>query len=443
MGEGLTEEIERIYMKKIDADRECDNSHMPRRSLIDFIVEYYMERTGSMSQSQKMVCGILRCLLRAERMSPVYVPAKVQLFARVLEFCELHQALPLPILNAMLLAKLHAQPHMSAQSSPTDTPKEQARTMQEVELQLSVAQAHDAALKALPADITKNALKELFKALARCAQLDERRMSQEFVVMAHLIHHKLQRESAPAFRTLISRAEQREPISTDDFRDALHEMKLSVIEDHFWVPLIAGSSQNGSVSHEMMLENFGGGSRQGLPSANVTESAFLSAVTAAAEVDHADRAMPLKILWERRHEDVTSERLSFTDIKSLLCSADPGLTPPQLHAIYMNAVEFSRDCTRAESDVFPVIGTVLEELGCYGADTVMWEHLRQAVLRLQIFSKETQHVKFAVDFTHHHVDVDPGPRSHKRAQNAGRAAGDRGGGGRSAAGNNQKGKNKR
>ena len=126
---------------------------LPRSELAAFLVEFYLEQSGSVTQAQERVASILQCIRSLERTAHLApLPLKVSLFARFLQFCELKEVLPLPLLNIGLQARRFAgaRPKVEPQAKPQLALGRRPTVTREEELQISLTAAWDAATRALP-----------------------------------------------------------------------------------------------------------------------------------------------------------------------------------------------------------------------------------------------------------------------------------------------------
>eukprot|EP00929_Paragymnodinium_shiwhaense_P071543 TRINITY_DN36360_c1_g1_i1.p1 TRINITY_DN36360_c1_g1~~TRINITY_DN36360_c1_g1_i1.p1 ORF type:complete len:1142 (+),score=297.80 TRINITY_DN36360_c1_g1_i1:109-3534(+) len=391
--DALCHEVEQIFCAKIsagDADTPED--------LLEFVIKFYIDELGSVSQAQQKLCSILRCLLKAER-NPVPPPAKVSLFARLIMFCEHGKEMPIPVLQAVLEAKRFAQVFAIQKFSVLPDRRRTVDALKERnanEVLLAVAPAYEAAEKAMPMGGNFCGLRELFASISRATEAENPQESRkvgsrEFLVFLHLAHACLAKESAPSLRQIIRAAEQKAHVPVDDFRAALREMKLHAVEEHVWRQKMTAqgmSMANAPLSPDLLLDYFGGGSASRLPKCFISETALLSSVIDAMVADYDERSLPLRRLWERRKQERPGEQLRFVDFKGMMLSANPDLNVNQLRTIYLEAVEASRACTQIEADVVPVFGTMedVEAMGVgYGGDTLTWEHLRHAALTQRLF----------------------------------------------------------
>jgi len=441
--EELMADIDKIYAAKIVADTEAEWIGAPRRELLDFVVEYYLDGSGLMSIAEKKVCSILdliRCLERRRALPP-----KVALFARFLEFCEYDKSLPLPMLSMVLQAKRHAQAalmrfraaheserNMSSKSS-TKGPVKRSGTMSVAaaagassrgtrtsfsvaeppssaapadpnqEPMIDAATAYEAGLKALPS--MSHGLRELFMGIAKASEIDGqdvRRSTREFYVLMSILQARMQSDQAWPLRDLVHRAEKREAVTQDEFRDAVRMSGVLEVDDIVWRAKLSptgGTQGPGQISGELLLDSLGGGAAARLPPVCIAESPFLSAVAEAVSADFTARADRLKVLWERRVQeraaaDTIGEDdeidqidplgpLGFTDVCAVMISADPELPIAFVRTVFCAAVEASRACMQSEnSDRPPLIGTTRPSLnGLYGGEVVTFKMLLVAARR--------------------------------------------------------------
>eukprot|EP00928_Gymnodinium_smaydae_P010997 TRINITY_DN14124_c0_g2_i3.p1 TRINITY_DN14124_c0_g2~~TRINITY_DN14124_c0_g2_i3.p1 ORF type:complete len:506 (-),score=110.66 TRINITY_DN14124_c0_g2_i3:76-1593(-) len=410
--ESLCLDIDRIYSAKIGADASADQSRAPRRELVDFVVDFYLEDLGSVGLAQERLCSILRCLMKAERTqagSPL--PLKVGLFARFLQFCDLEQSLPGTVLGTVLQTKRFAQANYihnqeeKPNAQPSATQARNLRPGQEAaaayvppDARISAADAYEAGERALNGTMgsVTAALRQLFSSVARFSELegfDARRWhSRDFVVFVHLVHHSLHRELAPRFRELITRAEQRTSIPVEDFRAALRDMRLQMVDESVWRPrltpqsaALAATAASATVAADTVLEYFGGGSSSRLPPAVLSESSLLTSITEAACAEYSERSRPLRRLWDRRVGNSTAEKLQYKDVSALVRVADHGIATKDITALYQQAVDLSRACTQIDGDAMPLLGLD----SCVGGDAIAWDHLYQAAFALRLFMTPT------------------------------------------------------
>jgi len=354
----LAAEIDSIYTAKIAADAEGDHSGAPCRELPDFIVEHYLERTLSLERAEMKFCSIIQSIRRAEQQGSL--TQKAALFARFLEVCEYDQALPVPVLSAVLRAKRHAQSslvktrdapakasiaHPGGRKQPRESVSGAALVNTFAALQegqLAVNTAYESGLRALPSG-GGGGPRELFHSLALCADIEGmppasqvdsgRRGHREFAVLVTLLHAKLQREEAPELREIILRAEKKETITADEFRHALRACHFGDIDDHIWrnklSPSVLNSQANGNLqlSGENLLEQLGGGASARLQRPMVTETNFLMAVTSAITADYGSRVEHLEGLWTRRTQTRVPTKESAAAGRAM--TSDGGVAAPE------------------------------------------------------------------------------------------------------------------
>jgi len=258
---------------------------------------------------------------------------------------------------------------------------------------LTIPMAYNAGVKALPPN--SPGLRELFAHLAKAVDLDptdQRKWTREFAVLMLMIHDRLQREQATLMRNLILRAERRDPISVEEFREALAGCSMSFVDESVWRAKLCppGGMYPGQVNTEVLLDLLGGGSHARLvKSITVTETAFLIAVTEATTADYADRVERLRRLWQRRlHEmgDSMSGSLEYSDFKAVMSSVDPDLPLPVLRSLYSFAVDASRACVQGNEEHVPVLGSLKQAAsGLYGGDLVTFKLLQHACMKLHLF----------------------------------------------------------
>lgn len=408
-------EIDKILEAKIKADADADAADAPRRELVDFVVEYYLEGLGSMHLAQQKLYGMLMFIQTAERHD--MLSTKAHLFARFLEFCEYDKALPLPMLNLVLRAKSLAQPNLTrVKQEPVKEPgpksgrgkhdRSSLMTVQSgiggppasyVESVIPVSAAFDAGLRALPKNST--GLRELFSSLARSAEMDmvdQRRGGREFMVLILLVQDRLQRQKAPRMRDLIQRAEKRDNITTEEFREAMKDGNLGDVDPSIWRPKLCPISHGlptSNISNDAFLDFLGGGSGGRVSKgATVTESVFLQAVADAAIADCIDRTVFLRRIWDRRMHDRGASNLGgsleYPDFKSVFSSAEPDLPAVQVRALFTASVEASRACVQGEDHV-PVLGSLKPAIsGLYGGEVVTFKLLLNACMRRGLFVSE-------------------------------------------------------
>jgi len=321
------------------------------------------------------------------------------------------------VLQARCLALRRAerpQPHAGSRSTTTGagrsrrqegtlaTPMGTPGSSEQLEPRLAVAVAYQAATKALPGGGSVAALRELFTLLSRSAEIDgldnRRGALREFNVLLLLLHDALQQGTAPMMRELIHRAEQRNAVTAEDFREALRDARLLGIDENVWRPkLSAGAAPAAQISGELMLDYLGGGSPARAPRAVVTESSFMAAVTDAMAADYAERIRPLQRLWERQAKNAPGS-LSYSDFKSVLHSAEPSLPAPMVRALFLSAVETSRSCSQLEGGLCPPLGT-LEPSACgqYGGDVVTFRLVLLAAMRCRLFLRDAHLATPALD----------------------------------------------
>lgn len=230
--------------------------------------------------------------------------------------------------------------------------------------------------------------------MARSIELDptsSRNWSKEFTTLVILMQDLLQNDVAPKLRELVHRAEKRDTISVEEFREALRACKLGAVDDAVWRPKLSpqGAMAPGLLI-DVLIELLGGGSGNRISKSHViSESGFMLAVTEAATADYNERADRLRRLWQRRLQEKGGSEsvegaLDYTDFKHVMLAAD--LPEVVLSTLFADAVEASRACTQGAEGHVPVLGSLKEAAGgLFGGEVVTFKLLLHACMRHQLF----------------------------------------------------------
>lgn len=399
----LEAEIDRLYTAKTSADNEADAASLPRSELAAFLVEFYLEQFGTVTGAQERVCSILSCIRSLERQAHLApLPLKVSLFARFLQFCNVKEVLPLPLLNIALQARRFANAgrHKAAEHSGTKPMlsfqgrRPTINQAKDEETQIGIPHAWDAATKALPAGGSVISRRELFAGLMRFATFsadDPKNVGPEmndFFVLLLIIHDRLRRESAPKMRFLISKVENRGTVTCDEFRDALRDAQLLGIEDAIWRSKLcppAALGQQATLSDVLVVEYLGGRSLNKIPRGHVTESQMLWATVEAVEAEVRDRIEGFRKIHrvsKEAQDEQKANKLTYYDFKAVLQSSDSGMSSSTIRSKFISSVEASRSCFQYEGDACPIAGSLEaapDQL--YGGDVVTLQHMRVALAK--------------------------------------------------------------
>lgn len=397
----LEAEIDRLYTAKTSADNEADAASLPRAELAAFLVEFYLEQFGTVTGAQERVCSILSCIRSLERQAHLApLPLKVSLFARFLQFCNVKEVLPLPLLNIALQARRFANAgrHKAAEHSGTKPMlsfqgrRPTINQAKDEETQIGIPHAWDAATKALPAGGSVISRRELFAGLMRFATFsadDPKNVGPEmndFFVLLLIIHDRLRREAAPKMRFLISKVENRGTVTCDEFRDALRDAQLLGIEDAIWRSKLcppAALGQQATLADALVVEYLGGGSLNKIPRGHVTESQMLWATVEAVEAEIRDRIEGFRKIHrvsKEAQDEQKANKLTYYDFKAILQSSDSGMSSSTIRSKFISSVEASRSCFQYEGDACPIAGSLEAAPNqLYGGDVVTLQHMRVAL----------------------------------------------------------------
>lgn len=375
--ETLGAEIDRIYAAKIAADLQQDKHSVPRRELLDFVVEYYATdpQIGVQSLAELQLYHI-SSLLHAHFSNGVELPPKLQLFALFLLFGPLEEVLPLPVLTCALHGKkLLAQAHNAGGSC-------------------TVHQAYDSAAKALPGMGPAGASALFATLVESCDPEDENAAPRALQCFNALLFDKDRLARSSSVIDCLQRCEaQGAEVTVSDFRTVLKESGLIGIDETIWRTAYGDSARHGMVANEVLSDAWRASTSA--PSVSVDEAGFMCALTRAYMADFEEQAQPLLRAVESvrgKGEDAPGPFVwKYPQLKQCLQQANPSVSDPDVRLFYQTCIEYSHACTQASTapivggQVYPVHGGQIS----YGGDTISDEVLLLAACQTQILTSSS------------------------------------------------------